>query len=112
MKLIKKDQGEAKQAGRHFGQCGISRISPETGSHRLKVSLSHFLPKGGTEMYASSTERVYFGVSGSLRVVDKEGGIYDIEPGDVLYLPPGEEREITNVTNEPATILVIIVNID
>lgn len=112
MKVIKKDQGQAKQAERHFGQSGITKISPKDGSQRLRVSLSHFLPQGGAEMYASPTERAYFGVSGSIMVRGKKGDEYLVEPGDVLYIPPGEERSIEVVGTEPATMLVIVVNLD
>ena len=112
MKLFKKDDGQAKQAKRHFNQCGITKISPEHGSQRLRVSISHFLPEGGAEMYASSTERVYFSISGSLMVKNKKGDEYLVEPGDVLFIPPGEERSIKTFGNKPATMLVVVVNLD
>lgn len=113
MKLIKKGEGqEPKQAKRHFAQSGITKISKKEGSRRLHVSVSHFLPKGGAEMYDSSTERVYYGLSGVLMVKGKAGEEYLIEPGDTLYIPPGEERSIETVGIEPAKMLVIIVNLD
>jgi quercetin dioxygenase-like cupin family protein len=37
---------------------------------------------------------------------------YLLEPGDTLYIPPGEERSIEVVGTEPATMLVIIVKLD
>src|SRR3972149_6210004 len=95
MKLITKDQGQPpKQAKQHFGQSGITKVSQEDGSQRLHVSVSHFLPGGGAEMYASPTERVYYGISGSLMVKGKNGDVYPVGPGDVLFIPPGEERSI------------------
>jgi len=113
MKLIKKDQGQPpKPAKQHFGQSGITKVSQEDGSQRLHVSVSHFLPGGGAEMYASPTERVYYGISGSLIVRGKAEDEYLIGPGDVLYIPPGEERSIDTVGTEPATMLVIIVKLD
>ena len=113
MKLIKKNQGqEPKEAKRHFAQSGITKVSREEGSQRLHVSVSHFLPKGGAEMYDSPTERVYYGLSGALMVRGKNGDEYLVEPGDTLYIPPGEERSIETVGTEPATMLVVIVNLD
>jgi quercetin dioxygenase-like cupin family protein len=112
VKLVKKGQGKTEAAKRHFGQWGIRQVSPEEGSQRLTVSLSHFLPQGGAEMYASPTERVYFGISGLIRVRGKKGDEYLVGPGDVLYIPPGEERSIEAVGTEPATMLVIIVKLD
>jgi len=113
VKLIKKGEGqEPKQAKRHFAQSGITKVSAAEGSQRLHVSVSHFLPNGGAEMYASPTERVYYGLSGVLMVKGKQGDEYLLEPGDTLYLPPGEERSIETVGTEPATMLVVIVNLD
>jgi len=112
MKLIKKGQGKGEMAKRHFGQWGLSKVSIEEGSPRLSVGLSHFLPQGGAEMYASPTERIYFGVSGSIMVKGKKGDEYIVEPGDVLYIPPNEERSIEAVGTEPASMLVVIVKLD
>lgn len=112
MKLIKKGEGEREVAKRHFGQWGIKQLSPKEGSHRLSVTVSHFLPQGGAEMYASPVERVYFGISGSIMVRGKKGDEYLVQPGDMLYIPPGEERSIEAVGAEPASMLVVIVNLD
>ena len=112
MKLIKKGEGEHHEVKRHFDQRGQSKISAKDGAQRLNVALSHFLPQGGAEMYASPTERIYFGISGSLMVKGAQGDEYLVEPGDVLYIPPDEERSIEAVGTEPASMLVIIVNLD
>jgi len=37
---------------------------------------------------------------------------YLVEPGDVLYIPPDEERSIEAVGTEPASMLVVIVKLD
>ncbi|MEW6669816.1 MAG: cupin domain-containing protein [Thermodesulfobacteriota bacterium] len=114
MKLVKKNQGQSpKAAKRHFMQSGVTKVSDEDGTtKRLHVSVSHFLPGGGSEIYASPTERIYFGMSGTLLVKGKAGDEYLLEEGDVLYLPPGEERSISTVGNSPATMLVVIVKLD
>jgi len=113
MKLIKRDEGRAKAASRHTGQCGLDKVSAEIGSKRLRVSVSHFLPQqGGAEMYPSPTERAYYGISGSIVVKGKQGDEYIIGPGDTLYIPPGEERSIEVPGTEPATMLVIVVTLD
>jgi quercetin dioxygenase-like cupin family protein len=112
MKLIKKGKGRAEVAKRHFGQWGINKVGPEEGSQRLSIGISHFLPQGGAEMYASPAERIYFGIAGSLIVRGKNGDEYVVEPGDVLYISPGEERSIEAVGTEPATMLVVIVKLD
>jgi len=112
MKLVKRGEGEIEAAPRHFGQWGIRQVSPKEGSQRLSVAVSYFLPQGGAEMYASPTERVYFGISGSIMVRGKGGDEYLVKPGDILYIPPGEERSIEAVGTEPASMLVVIVKLD
>jgi quercetin dioxygenase-like cupin family protein len=112
MKLIKREEGVPKPARNHFLQCGVSKISPEQGSVRLNCSVSHFLPGGGAEMYPSLTERAYFGLTGALVVKDAKGNKCLVTPGDLLYLPPGEERSIEVQGNEPATMLVVVVKVD
>jgi len=114
MKLVKKNQGQAPElAKRHFNQGGVTKVSQEDGTtKRLHVSVSHFLPGGGAEMYSSPTERVYYGISGALMVRGKAGEEYLVEEGDVLFIPPGEERSIETVGTYPATILVVIVKLD
>jgi quercetin dioxygenase-like cupin family protein len=114
MKLVKKGQGQAaKAAKRHFNQSGTTIVGQEDGTtKRLHVSVSHFLPGGGSEMYASPTERIYYGISGALMVRGKDGKEYLLEEGDTLYIPPGEERNIETVGTYPATMLVVIVKLD
>jgi len=112
MKLILKDQGQPpKAAKQHFLQSGVTKVSEADGSQRLHVSVSHFLPGGGAEMYASPTERVYYGLSGSVMVKGKNKDEYLVGPGDTLFIPPGEDRSIETVGTDPATILVVIVKL-
>lgn len=111
MKLIKREEGVAKTAQKHFLQAGVSKISTERGSIRLNCSVSHFLPGGGAEMYASPTERAYFGLTGTLLIKDPQGNEFVLGPGDTLYLPPDVERSIEVLGNEPATMFVVIVNL-
>lgn len=112
MKLIKKGEGEHVEAKRHFNQWSLRKVGAKEGAQRLNTSISHFLPQGGAEMYASPTERIYYGISGSITVKGKQGDEYLLEPGDVLYIPPGEERSIENMGTEPGSMLVIIVQLD
>jgi quercetin dioxygenase-like cupin family protein len=45
-------------------------------------------------------------------VKGKKGDEYVVEAGDVLYIPPGEERSIETVGTDPASMLVVIVKLD
>ena len=112
MKLIKKAEGEHVEVKRHFDQWGLHKVGAKDGAQRLSATISHFLPQGGAEMYASPTERIYYGISGSIMVRGKQGDEYLVEQGDVLFIPPGEERSIEAVGTEPGSMLVIIVKFD
>jgi mannose-6-phosphate isomerase-like protein (cupin superfamily) len=60
---------------------------------------------------ASPSERTYFILSGSMRVKGKSEE-YLLEPGDMLYIGPGEEREIQVPGTEPCTVLLSIAKLD
>ena len=111
MKLIKKGAGEPYEAARHYNCWSTHKVTPGQESQRLNIGLSHFLPHGGAEMSASALERVYYLVSGSM-LVKGENEEHILESGDLIYIAAGEEREIQVLGTEPATILVIMTNID
>lgn len=71
------------------------------------VGLSHFLPGGGAGPDSSPLEKVYVVLAGHLTV--RAGG-QDIAlaPLDSCYIPGGETREVKNLGNEVATMLVVM----
>jgi len=111
MKLIKKEDGQTYKAPGHFGVWSTNKLKSGRDSQRLNINLSHFLPQGGTEMLPSEKERAYFVISGAILVKGK-GEEFVLRPGDIIYIAPGEEREIQVTEFEPATILVMTVNMD
>ncbi len=112
MKLIKKGEGEPYETEGHFGVWSMRKLVAGKDSQRLIIGLSHFLPQGGVEMApASSSERTYFILSGSILVKGKSEE-YLLEPGDMLYIGPGEEREIQTQGAEPCTVLLSIAKLD
>jgi len=106
MKLVKKGQGNPDQAPGHYGQAGITMLAAGKDTQRVSFIISHFLPGGGVNKGAAPGELIYFGVSGSLRVKG-ETEEHILEPGDALYIAPGEEREFQALGAEPTTILVV-----
>jgi len=86
---------------------GVRKIGMEEGTKRLNVSQSHFLPNGGAEMSSSDKERVYYVLSGSVTLKGK-AETHVLKSGDIIYIAPGEEREIRVNGNECASTLVII----
>lgn len=111
MKLIQKGDGQQYEGKGHFNCWNMRKLSAETDSQQLNISISHFLPHGGAEMSSSPHERVYFGLSGSI-LVKGEAQEYLLEPGDLIYIAPGEERAVQVPGTEPATILVIITTVE
>lgn len=102
--------GNAKpyEAAKHFNMTGLRlqgfEASPAQG---FWVGLSHFLPGGGAEGSSAPLERVYVVVSGEVTVITDDGE-ETLRPMDSCRLAPGEQREIINRTNIPASMLVIM----
>jgi len=109
--MVKKEDGTPYETKGHTGCWAVRKMDAVKDSRRLSVSLSHFLPQGGAEMSASPKERVYFILSGSMLVKGK-GEEYQLHQGDLIYIAPGEEREVQAIGTEPVTSLVIIVDTD
>lgn len=110
MKMVRAGEGRVYEAKKHFHMWGMKMVSPEVETLGLTVSISHFLPNGGAEMSASTAERAYYVLTGSITVRGREEE-YVLEPGDLIYIPPGEEREITINNNQPASILVVVAEV-
>ena len=106
---IKKDEGNSFDAPGQYNSWTLKKLTPEMGSKKLKMSYSHFLPGGGCDMGPSPSERLYYVISGKLEVSGKNHDVYSLEPGDMLYVAPGEERAARVIGNESATVLNVIV---
>ena len=107
MRTIQAGDGTPYDAPKHFHMTGVKKVTPEF-SRRTTVSLSTFQPDGGAEMSASDSARVYYVISGSITVRGKAEE-HVLSPGDLIYIAPGEQREIAVTGGSPATTLVIVV---
>src|SRR6266540_543037 len=65
------------------------------------------LPGGGAELDATPLEKVYVVVRGEVTVTTPAGSV-TLGPMDSCRLAPGEPRSISNTTNLPASMLVIM----
>ena len=71
------------------------------------VGLSHFLPGGGAGPDAASLEKVYVVLTGTLTV--RAGGEeVMLGPLDSCCIAGGEAREVKNLGNQVATMLVVM----
>ena len=107
MKVVKDSEGTKYDAKNHFGCWTAYKLQAEKDTKRLTVSTTHFLPQGGADMSSSPRERVYVLLSGAMKVTGKNEE-HLLEPGDMIYIAPGEERAVEVIGNKPATTLVIV----
>jgi glyoxylate utilization-related uncharacterized protein len=110
MKRIRLEEAMPYEARGHIATAAL-RLSgnDETGAEKFWVGLSHFLPGGGTE-YAGEDqpgEKVYIVIEGEVTVKSKTEE-FILKPLDTLYIGPNEGRQITNKTNRPASMLVVV----
>jgi quercetin dioxygenase-like cupin family protein len=107
MSSVKDAKGVPYEAAKHFGVYGLQKIT-EAQSKRTTVCYSYFQPNGGAELSASPKERIYYVVNGSITVSGKDEK-HVLEAGDLVYIAPGEERDMVVNGGKPAEVLVLIV---
>jgi mannose-6-phosphate isomerase-like protein (cupin superfamily) len=71
------------------------------------VGLSHFLPGGGAGPDSSALEKVYIVLTGSL-TIRASGDEVTLEPLDSCCIASGETREVRNLGNAVATMIVVM----
>ena len=111
MKLVKAGEGTPYEAKGHTNYWAMNKMTPETCTKRLTIGLSHFLPGGGCSVSSNPRERVYYCVYGSI-LVKRKSEEYVLNPGDAIYIAPGEERSFQTRGTDPASILVIMSTVD
>ncbi len=104
---VKDAEGTPYDAPKHSGVYGLKKLTEEQ-SRRTTVCYSYFFPNGGAEMTASDKERVYHVVKGSI-TVSGQSETHVLNEGDMIYIAPGEERDMVINNGKPAEVLVIIV---
>ena len=106
MILVKKDAGFPEQAPGHYQWMGKVKLVAGKDTKHSRFIISHFLPDGGTEPGSAPGELIYFCLAGKVKL--KSGGQEgELEPGDTVYIPPGEVREFKTVGFETAVILCV-----
>jgi quercetin dioxygenase-like cupin family protein len=108
MKLVKNGEGVEYDAKGHTLCYVMNKLVIGKDTKKMNVGLSHFLPNGGAEMSSAPVERAYYVMSGKIKVTGKKGEDYVVGAGDVIYIGPGEEREMKVIGTEPSTIIVMV----
>jgi quercetin dioxygenase-like cupin family protein len=108
LKIIKAGDGTVYDAPNHFGMWGIRKFGPPEGARAINVSISEFLPSGGATMSASDKERLYVVLRGSITVKGGNADAHSVDEGDMIYIAPGEKREVVVNGTCAARVLVIV----
>lgn len=107
MRKMEVKDAKPYDAPNHFGMVALNLHGKESGSEKLMMGLSHFLPGGGTKYEAAPVERIYFVLNGEITV--KTGTEeFVLRAWDSLHIKKDEAREIVNATNKPASMLVVV----
>ena len=98
---------KAYEAPFHHG-CAALRLQGAEASTlpTFWVGVSHFLPGGGADWDATNAQKVYVVVKGQV-TIETESEKADLGPGDSVWLAPGDRRRVMNLTNMPASMLVV-----
>ena len=108
MRVTRFEDAPAYQAPNHFDVRSLRLQGfSEGGPRGFWVGLSHFLPRGGAGPDSSPLEKVYVVIAGQL-VVRAGGEEVVLQAFDSCTIPGGEMREVLNVSNSVATLLVVM----
>jgi quercetin dioxygenase-like cupin family protein len=110
LKLIKANDGSVYEAPNHFHMWGIRKFGPPEGAKVVNVSISEFLPNGGATMSASDKERIYVVLRGSITLKGENNDTYTANEEDMIYIAPGEKREMVVNGICAARVLVVVVS--
>ena len=108
MEITRLEDAKAYEAPGHYGMAALRLQGHEaSAAQHFWVALSHFLPGGGVERSATSLEKVYVVVEGTLTFVTDDGEQV-LGPLDSCRFAPGEARAVENRTNRVASMLVVM----
>jgi mannose-6-phosphate isomerase-like protein (cupin superfamily) len=72
------------------------------------TGLSHILPGGGADMDAGPLGKVYVITAGEVTVTLGDGTSATLGVMDSCFIPAGEAREVRNISNVVASMIVIM----
>ena len=96
------------QAPNHYDMRAVRLQGFEPGGPAKSwVGLSHFLPGGGAGPDSSPLEKVYVVLAGEV-TVRAAGQEVTLGPLDSCFIPGDETREVKNLGNAVATMIVVM----
>jgi quercetin dioxygenase-like cupin family protein len=111
MKVVRIGEGTFYEAKGHFNCSCMNKLIAGQDTRKTTVGVSHFLPDGGAHMSSSPMERVYVVLTGRIKVTGQNEE-HVLDARHMIYIGPGEERGFKVLGTEPASILVILTNVE
>lgn len=112
MHLVRHDEAPVYTAPGHSGMHMRYLQGRDAGpSGSVWIGLSVIEPGGGTTSNSSTLEKFYVLVEGELEVTSAQGGQVRTEtlrPMDSCRFEPGDARQLTNRSERPATVLLVM----
>jgi mannose-6-phosphate isomerase-like protein (cupin superfamily) len=72
------------------------------------TGLSHILPGGGADMDAGPLGKIYVVTAGEVTITLGDGSVVALGIMDSCFIPGGEAREVRNLGNVVASMIVIM----
>ncbi|MFC8454936.1 hypothetical protein [Kitasatospora sp. NPDC057223] len=110
--IIQLTQAQPFQPVGHHGVAPVHLFGGEHYDGAVTVALSHYLPGGGADLSPVPLETLYLVLTGTLTLLDGDGGTHVLTALDGARLTTGTVRSVENRTNLPASMLVIRPNPD
>lgn len=111
MKVVRIGEGTLYDAPGHFSCSCMHKLVGGKDTMKTTIGISHFLPGGGADMSSSPKERVYVVLAGRITVTGTNEE-HVLEARHMIYIAPNEERGFKVLGTEPASILVIITDVE
>ena len=108
MQITRVTDARSYQAPEHFDMACLRLQGKDASAAKsMWMGMSHLLPGGHTSLKASSQEKLYLVVSGHVTLSNGEKDVI-LGPLDSCFFAAGEGRALRNETNLPATILLVM----
>lgn len=112
MHVVRQEQAPPYEAPGHFAMAMRHLQGRSAGpSNSVWLGLSVIEPGGGTTLAASAVEKFYVLINGELEITGQRDGHTRTEtlfPLDSCRIEPGEARQLTNRSDRPASVLLVM----
>ena len=112
MHVVRHNQAPSYEAPGHSAMAMRYLQGREAGpTNSVWLGLSIIQPGGGTTLSASAVEKFYVVLSGELEITGQIGGhdrTETLQSMDSCRIEPGEARQLTNRSDRPASVLLVM----